>query len=415
MFGIRASKLALVLFLGFGACISNAQTPQSSDEAGLTSVEKLGKRLFEDINLSEPRGQSCASCHDPAKAFQGNAGSPNPALARGAIADRLGNRKVQLLTYAAFSPKFGFQPKKDEETGKVEMVAVGGYFWDGRADDLEAQVEGPLLNPREMNNPSKRAVIDKVRASAYADLVREAFGADALDDADKAFSKISSAIAAFERTPRFSPFSSKFDDVLRGKAKFSKLEAKGFALFKDRKKGNCLACHVGDLKSRDPNDWLFTDFTYDALGAPRNRDIPDNRDAAYFDGGLCKRPGLAAIAPSGFEIDSVCGAFKAPTLRNIAVTGPYMHNGVFKSLHDAVAFYFTRDTNPERWYQRGADGTPAKFDDLPDNWRGSVNVKEAPYDRKPGQKPRASDAEIDAIVAFLHTLTDQPFQSVAGK
>ena len=64
MFGIRASKLALVLFLGFGACISNAQTPQSSDEAGLTSVEKLGKRLFEDINLSEPRGQSCASCHE---------------------------------------------------------------------------------------------------------------------------------------------------------------------------------------------------------------------------------------------------------------------------------------------------------------------------------------------------------------
>lgn len=413
---MRALMSATILF---AAIASNgpgrADSGAAPDEIGLKPIELLGKRIFEDGNLSEPRGQSCSSCHDPAKAFQGNAGSNNPALARGALPERLGDRNTPTLMYAAFVPPFGFQDKKDEETGKIEKVAVGGLFWDGRAEDLTAQVEGPLLNPREMNNPSKNAVVDKIRASAYSNLAREVFGAGVFDNSDEAFRKLATAVASYEKTPRFSPFSSKFDDYLRGKAKLTKLEARGFALFKDKKKGNCLACHVGETKSRDPKDWLFTDFTYDTLGAPRNATIPDNADAAHFDEGLCKRPGLATLAPSGFEVESVCGAFRVPTLRNIAETAPYMHNGAFKTLRDAVAFYFTRDTNPERWYPRGADGKALKFDDLPEAWRGNANVKEVPYDRKPGQKPRGTDADVDAIVAFLQTLTDRPQQSVAQK
>ena len=96
-----------------------------------------------------------------------------------------------------------------------------------------------------------------------------------------------------------------------------------------------------------------------------------------------------------------------PTLRNVALTAPYLHNGALATLRDAVAFYATRDTNPERWYPKGADGKVAKFNDLPPQYHGNVNVKEVPYDRKPGQKPRLSDAEIDALVAFLQTLTDK--------
>lgn len=389
----------------------------TAGEQKLNARQRLGKAIFEDANLSEPRGMSCATCHDPAKAFQGNAGSDNPALARGAPAGSLGDRNVPTIMYSKFSPRFAFRKKKDPETGKMELVPVGGQFWDGRAMDLEEQAGGPLLNPREMANPSKRAVIDKIRDGSYAALAREVYGAKLFEeDSDKAYAKLTAAVAAFEKTERFAPFSSKFDDVLRGKAQFSAQEAKGFELFKDPKKGNCLACHDGKEKSRNPRDWLFTDFTYDTLGAPRNATIPDNRDAAHFDPGLCKRAGLQKFAPKGFDVNSVCGAFKVPTLRNIAVTGPYMHNGAFKNLRDAVAFYFTRDTNPEKWYPRDAKGIAQKFDDLPEAWRGNANVKEVPYDRKPGETPRANDEEIDALVAFLHTLTDKEFvATTAGR
>ncbi len=160
-------------------------------------------------------------------------------------------------------------------------------------------------------------------------------------------------------------------------------------------------------RARDPKDWLFTDFTYDTLGAPRNAAVPANAKADYFDLGLCRREGLADFAPKGFDVESVCGAFKVPTLRNVELTAPYLHNGVLASLRDAVAFYATRDTNPERWYPRGADGNVAKFNDLPEKYHDNVNVKEVPYDRRLGQRPRLSERDIDALAAFLRTLTDK--------
>ena len=95
-----------------------------------------------------------------------------------------------------------------------------------------------------------------------------------------------------------------------------------------------------------------------------------------------------------------------PTLRDIALTPPYGHNGVFKTLRDIVKFYATRDTNPEEWYPKKADGSVDKFNDLPLQYAGNVNIKEVPLDRKPGDQPRLNDQEVDAIVAFLNTLTD---------
>jgi cytochrome c peroxidase len=384
--------------------------PQAKDEIALTPLELLGKRVFFDTALSEPRGVACVSCHDPAKAFQSDNGSPIAAVARGSRPDALGKRNTPSLMYASFSPPFSFADKKDEKTGKVEQVPIGGQFLDGRADDLLRQFEGPLTDPREMNSPSKRLVVEKVRDGAYAELARRVYGENVFSNLDSAFDKLAQAVVVFESSDRFHPFASKFDDYLRGRAKLTPVEARGFALFKDPQKGNCVACHVGKEDSRDPKDWIFTDFSYDALGPRRNMDIPDNKKADFVDLGLCRREGLETIAPKGFEVDSLCGAFKAPTLRNIAITAPYLHNGVFKNLRDVVAFYATRDTNPERWYPRKPDGSVAKFDDLPKKFRANVNVKEVPYDRKPGQKPRLSDDEIDAIVAFLGTLTDRPAQ-----
>lgn len=379
------------------------------DERSLTPLELLGKRVFEDASLSRPAGVSCASCHDAKKAFQGNNGSSVPAVARGSLPTSLGKRNTPSIMYESFAPPFGFIDEKDEETGKVEKIPAGGQFYDGRARDLLAQVEGPMLDPLEMNAPSKRFIVDAVQGGAYADLVRQVYGDEIFADPDAAFEKLAQAVVTFESTARFHPFASKFDDYLSGDAQLTALEKKGFDLFKDPKKGNCLACHAGKEESRNPQDWLFTDFTYDALGGPKNKAIPTAAKPDFAgDLGLCARPGLAEAAPAGFKVESVCGAFKVPTLRNVAVTGPYLHNGVFDRLRDVVAFYATRDTDPGRWYPKDARGKPQKFDDLPRSAHENVNVDEAPYDRKPGQKPRLSEKDVDAIVAFLETLTDRP-------
>ena len=143
---------------------------------------------------------------------------------------------------------------------------------------------------------------------------------------------------------------------------------------------------------------------------PRNAAIPANADPTSFDLGLCKRPGIEAILPKEVKLESLCGAFKVPTLRNVAIAGPYYHNGAFASLRDAVAFYATRDTDPKRWYPKLKTGEADKFNDLPSAYKDSINTEEVPYDRRPGQKPRLSERDIDALVAFLNTLTDKGMQ-----
>jgi len=412
----RALALSLHVALAAGLTAAAAQTAtpgaatsgaavRQADEQGLTDLQLLGKRVFEDANLSEPPGVSCSSCHAPGRAFQGNNGSPIPGIAAGSTIDRIGRRKVPTIMYKTYSPAFGFY--KDVDDGKETIEPKGGQFWDGRASDLVDQAASPLLDPVEMNNPSIDAVVGKVKAGAYADLVTAVFGKAVFAVPKTAMADLSSALFAYEATERFAPFSSKFDDYLRGKAKLSPQEALGFEVFTNPKQGNCIACHVGDVKSKDPTDWIFTDFTYDALGVPRNPAIPANADPTTFDLGLCKRPGIGALLPKDVKLESLCGQFKVPTLRNVAVYGAYYHNAYFTSLHDAVAFYATRDTDAKRWYPKLKTGEADKFNDLPGGYKDNVNTEEVPYDRKAGQKPRLTDADVDALVAFLKTLTDK--------
>ncbi len=410
MFTYKSSLLFTVFFsLNLAAC-SSPLTQGSNLNAAASKHQKpkkiveLGQLIFEDTRLSEPQGMACASCHAKEQAFTGNNRSSLAAIAAGALPNTFGNRNSPTAMYAAFSPSFQFA--EEVEDGVTEFVPNGGQFWDGRADNLVEQAKGPFLNAREMNNPSKASVVEKIKNGPYTKLFEAVFGKDSLADTDKAYSSIAEAIAAFE-TEKLSPFSSKFDAVLKGRARFTQLEAKGFALFQDPEKGNCIACHAGKPESKNPKDWLFTDFTYDNLGVPRNAAIPDNQDASFFDLGLCQQSGLALRAPQGFELETLCGAFKVPTLRNVAVTGPYMHNGAFKTLRDVVKFYVTRDTSPELWYPKDQDGNVLKFNDLPLSYQGNVNSEEAPYDRKLGDEPRLNENEIDAVVAFLKTLTDR--------
>jgi cytochrome c peroxidase len=178
-----------------------------------------------------------------------------------------------------------------------ESEATGGHFWDGRADTLALQALGPLLNPLEMNNPSRQAVVDKIAASSYAGLFRQEFGSAIFNDTDAAFTQIGVAIAAFE-LGSLQPYSSKFDAMVRGQTTLSIPEARGMVLFQNAGKGNCAACHLMNATSGRPEDSLFSEFTYYANGVPRNTAIPRNADPAFFDLGLCGPERTAPVLPA---------------------------------------------------------------------------------------------------------------------
>lgn len=349
--------------------------------AALTDEEELGKLLYFDTDLSTPAGQSCASCHDPLAGFA----DPDSELpvSQGVLPkNRFGNRNSPTAAYAAYSPDFG-TIDEDEET-----LYVGGQFWDGRANDLIEQAKGPLLNPLEMNNPSTLAVIIKVKNSEYADFFEAVTEVDPDDlsksNVRKAYNAVAEAIAAYESSSEVNQFSSKYDAYVAGEATFNEQEEKGRKLFIGD--AMCSQCHTGG--NMEANE-LFTDYTYDNLGTPKNPDNPFydlpktfNPDRTNFIdyglGGFLKAAGYA-----GWENEM--GKFKVPTLRNIAVTSPYMHNGVFDDLTEVVNFYNTRDVPSANW------PAPEVAENVNEEELGNLGL---------------SDEEVEAIVAFLNTLTD---------
>jgi len=222
-----------------------------------------------------------------------------------------------------------------------------------------------------------------------------------LDDPEATLRAVTFALMQYQRMdPAFHPFDSKYDAFLRGRVRLEPAELRGLALFNRADKGNCAACHPS-ARGADGALPLFTDFTYDNLGVPRNAAIPATADPAYGDLGLCG-PDRTDLA----DRRELCGAFKVPTLRNVATRQVFFHNGLFKTLRDALHFYVRRDTNPDEFYPLDANGVVMKFDDLPAELHKNVNTQEVPYDRHPGQAPRLDEAEIDDLIAFLGTLTD---------
>jgi cytochrome c peroxidase len=375
--------------LAAGGAEAESGSPQEIPTPGLSAVAALGEQLFRDKTLSVSGELACESCHRPEFA---HAAPPEEVVSKGgARMDRTGIRNSPSIRYASFTPAFGYD---------AEGTPFGGLFRDGRVPTLAAQAERPFLDARELANASPADVIARMARSPNADRFRAVFGADALEHPEAAFRQLAAAIAQFQvENPDFHRFDSKYDAWLAGTASLSAQEERGLALFEDPKKGNCAACHPS-RPSADGRPPLFTDFTYDNVGVPRNARLPANADASFHDLGLCgpERKDLAARR-------EFCGAFKVPTLRNVARTAPYFHNGAIASLRDVVAFYVTRDTAPGDWYPSG-DGGPRRFDDLPAGLVAAVNTSEAPYDRKPGEQPALTPAEIDDVVAFLRTLDD---------
>jgi len=373
----------------FGACFFMLFSV--AVHANENALVDLGRSIFMDTNLSEPSGVSCASCHDPAKAFSGDNGS-GIGVARGAPEGSLGFRKSPTLKYLAKTPALGWATIDDEKQ------LIGGMFWDGRASSFETQALGPLFSPIEMNNANPTSLTAKLAKADYAAQMTALYGKDLFARPDEAVAALTTAVGAFQRSVEFQPFTSKFDSVVRGKATFTEQEERGLSWFTIGQKGNCLSCHTVDIDSSKPEDSLFTNFGYHAIGAPRNMELPATAEASYNDLGLCE----TLRKDKSFENpDQFCGFFKTPTLRNVELTGPYMHNGIFKTLREAVAFYASRDTKPEDWFPNGE-----KFNDLPLTMRGNVDTTKRPYHRKKGKRAALKDGEVDDIVAFLRTLTD---------
>ncbi|WP_211463821.1 cytochrome-c peroxidase [Collimonas silvisoli] len=354
----------------------------------------LGRQLFFDTRLSEPRGTSCASCHAPAQAFSGNHGS-RIGVALGSRPASLGTRNTPSVLYLRYTPPRFFYQDDDA----LVPMPFGGFFWDGRANTLAEQAQGPLFNPLEMNNRNPGQLARKLQ-QAYASEMRAQFGAAIFQRPAQATQAASRALEAFLRSDEMTPFSSRYDDYIRGRIQLNAAEMRGLRLFKDPDKGNCASCHKFNDSSSNPARSMFTDFGYDAAAMPRNRRIAENRNPKYYDLGLCK----TAAQLQWPDSSQWCGYFKTPSLRNVAVRESYMHNGVFSTLRDAVAFYATRATNPGDWYKSGI-----KFDDLPPAYRENVNINSVPYNRREGSTPALSDSDVDDLVAFLQTLTDAAY------
>lgn len=364
---------------------------QTTGTAAFQNVEALGKSLFSDTRFSLNRSQSCSSCHNPEQGFidtrdNGVAG----AVSLGDDGFSLGGRNAPTVAYARFSPAFS----------GTDQNASGGQFLDGRSSDLTAQAGEPLLNPVEMAMPDKATVISRLQENSdYVEALQNFFGVDVFDDTDTAYDAMTASIAEFESSAEVSPFDSKYNRALAGTYTMTTLEAQGQQLFFSAG-ASCARCHrTGGLPPNSASE-IFTDHRYFNIGAPANgalnailsnlgqqSDLISNGDQGLFDN------------PAVNSNPATRGLFKTPSLRNVAVTGPYMHNGVFANLQTVLHFYdhqggnAARNTNPETGLPWDAPETAANIS----NGRLAM--------------PNLTDQQIDALECFLRTLTDAQFEA----
>lgn len=389
------SRIAIVAALLFAMAAIVTYGAAAQSVSSLTPIEELGKAIFFDENLSATGTQSCAACHAPDTGFTGPDSAINAAGAAypGAVTTRIGNRKPPTAAYGGDSPLLYYD--------KEEEVWVGGMFWDGRAtgwtlgDPLAEQAQGPFLNPLEQAAPKAKFICLRVQQSAYAGLFEAVWGPGSLNcvkNVDGTYELIALAIAAYERSDEVNPFTSKFDYYLDGQATLTEQEAWGLELFNG--KGMCNLCHISEP---GPNGEppLFTDFTYDNLGIPKNPDNPFYTMPKKWnpDGADWVDPGLGGFLKSaGYDeevYEAQWGKHKVPTLRNVDLrpdpefVKAYGHDGYFKSLEEIVHFYNTRDGEP--W------PAPEVAENVNTDELGNLGLTEA---------------EEAAIVAFMKTLSD---------
>lgn len=382
----RVTLAAACVLVAAVGMLWQATASRSGGPAPLSTKEALGEALFFDVNLSKNRTQACATCHAPDAAFiDPREDEGARAVSRGDDGTSLGDRNTPTVTYAALAPAFHFD--KDNKP-------TGGFFLDGRAHTLEEQAASPPINPIEMAMQSNADVVGRLRENpAYVAAFKELFGPAALDTDDAALTAMSASIAAYERTDVFQPFDSKYDRALRGELKLTEQEELGRVLFFSSQFSNCSKCHKQQLLGGAEKE-TFTNYQYHNIGTPVNTAARalNGSKPDRIDQGL--RDNLAATDAR------FAGKFKVPTLRNVAVTGPYMHNGVFQDLRTVVAFYNKYNSK-----------NPRHQIDPETNAKWAAPEIEETISKEELESGSALNAKrIDALVAFLRTLTDKRYE-----
>ncbi len=355
-------------------------------EVDKVAQEELGQMLFFDPNLSKNRTMSCSTCHDPSNGFvdvRDNGVGKMASL--GDDLKSVGDRQAPTAAYAKFSPPFHYDKKKKQY--------VGGQFWDGRERDLAGQAGGPPLNPIEMGMPDKKSVIERIKENElYVQTFKKLYGKDIFKDIDRAYLMMTKSIEAYEKTNEFSTFDSKYDKYLKGEYELTRLEELGMALFFSNNNTNCSTCHM--LKGEGQQGETFTNYEYRNIGTPVNHALRSKNGVTAKDDGLLANPQV--------KDENQRGKYKIPTLRNVAVTAPYMHNGVFKDLRTVMEFYdkynnTARTINPEthkKWLEAEVKSTVA-LEEL--------------------KMKKLSDQKIEALVAFMKILTDERYEHLLEK
>lgn len=375
-----------------------------SSTVRLSPLARAGQALFFDKTLSSSGQLACASCHDPANAYGPPSGA-GPVMKGGPHVDRQGLRAVPSLRYLQHVPRFTRHLYIARSDDAEDVGPGGGFAWDGRTNELDRQALIPLLDAREMANSDVHALAARVRASPEAAKLSElamAAHTDSWASDDRLAHLAATALARFEiEDPSFEPYDSRYDAYLRGEETLTTQELRGLRLFNSADKGNCAECHpsAAGPGGRPPE---FTDFRFAAIGVPRNPSIAANENPSFYDLGLCGPSRTDLERKSG----EYCGLFETPTLRNVARRSYFFHNGRFKTLDQVLHFYVTRDLNPARWYTP-LQGHPGRYDDLPRVYKSNVDRSDPPFDRRPGEAPALTDAEIADVIAFLETLNDR--------
>lgn len=372
----------------------------STAQAKITE-ETLGTIIFNDPDLSNPKGLSCARCHQPDKAFA----DPGNAVSAGAVEGSFGKRNTPSLKYISFVPAFSYSDWSESWRG--------GQFWDGRVDTLEEQALGPFLNAFEMNN-TEAGLAASLRKSTYIQHFKTLYGEATVKDDGKLVRAAAKAVAAFQRTEIFEPFDSKYDYMEMGLVEFTAQEKRGEELFDGQ--GMCIDCHVG----RDGEKQLFTQFAHHNIKVPPNPELafytqpkainPDGKK--FVDLGTGLNPKLTKE-----EAAKARGVFKTPSLRNIAVTAPYMHNGVFASLDEVMDYYI----DMEKFW-------PAEVDENRSSLISSaLNFSEQDkadviafmraltdgYDAGPGMKKRLREAQEKRWAAYEEYMKQEAAKAAA--
>ncbi len=393
---IQLATAISALMLGLASCGGGGSSDDDNGNTGVTK-QRLGMMLFMDESLSSEGNQACGSCHAPNHGFADPDVSSTAPVSEGSVSGAFGNRNAPTAAYAAFIPPFRLATSFGESP-ETNSKFEGGQFLDGRRPSLKEQAKDPFLNPVEMNNTDAAEVVTKVKNGMHADHFKEVFGDDVFNlSTDEVYDKIAEAIAEFEKSSTVSPFSSKFDAWLAGSYTMTQSERDGMLVFQN--KGKCNNCHSLEANPEFGNKVLFTNFKYYNIGTPPNPDNPAG--SGFRDGGLGEslenNTSQYAVTVTASDYTAERGKFRVPTLRNVELTAPYMHNGRYQTLREVITHYDITVSSAEAGF------TPAKdYPEVDTNIAAELNFGD------PNLNPALglTQQEMDDLEAFLLTLTD---------